>query len=68
MGQYMSIKENLTITIEGDTLDNIRKIAQNEYRSINKQVLMLIYKGLKDVEEESKQLDELKKLKEKGKI
>ena len=62
------IKENLTITVDSDTLDNIRKIAENEYRSINKQVLMLIYKGLKVVEEESKQLDELKTLKEKGKL
>jgi hypothetical protein len=64
----MSIKENLTITIEGDTLDNIRKIAQNEYRSINKQVLLLIYKGLKVVEEETRQLDQLLTLKEKGKL
>jgi len=62
------IKENLTITVDSDTLDNIRKIAENEYRSINKQVLLLIYKGLKVVEEESKQLDELKTLKEKGKL
>jgi hypothetical protein len=64
----MSIKENLTITIDGDTLDNIRKIAQNEYRSINKQVLLLIYKGLKVVEEETRQLDQLLTLKEKGKL
>jgi hypothetical protein len=62
------IKENLTITVDSDTLDNIRKISENEYRSINKQVLLLIYKGLKAVEEESKQLDELKTLKEKGKL
>ena len=62
------IKENLTITVDSDTLDNIRKIAENEYRSINKQVLLIIYKGLKVVEEESKQLDELKTLKEKGKL
>jgi hypothetical protein len=62
------IKENLTITVDSDTLDNIRKIAENEYRSINKQVLMLIYKGLKVVQEENKQLDELKTLKEKGKL
>jgi hypothetical protein len=62
------IKENLTITVDSDTLDNIRKIAENEYRSINKQVLLLVYKGLKAVEEESKQLDELKTLKEKGKL
>ena len=59
-------KENLTITIDSDLLDKIRKIANDELRSINKQVLMLIYKGLKVIEEENRQLDELLTLKEKG--
>lgn len=35
-------KENITITISGDTLDMIRKQAQAEYRSINKQITYLI--------------------------
>jgi len=68
MVKFMLTKENLTITIDGDFLDQIRKLADDEYRSINKQVLMLIYKGFKVVEEENRQLDELLTLKQKGKL
>lgn len=59
-------KENLTITIDSDLLDKIRKIAESEYRSINKQVLVLIVRGFQAIEEDNRQLDELLTLKEKG--
>lgn len=68
MVPYMSIKENVTITIDSKLLDDIRKIAEKEFRSINKQLLVLIVKGFQALEQEEKMLDNLLKLQEEGKL
>jgi hypothetical protein len=36
------VKENITITLDGDMLDSIRKLAEKNYRSINKQIAFML--------------------------
>ena len=43
----MSKLETITITLDAATLDTIRKLAQANYRSINKQIQYIISLGLK---------------------
>jgi len=50
------LKENITITIDCDTLDLIRKQATKEYRSINKHITYLINLGLTVISEKEKGL------------
>jgi hypothetical protein len=50
------LKENITITIERDTLDLIRKQAIKDYRSINKHITYLISLGLTVISEQQKGL------------
>lgn len=44
----MNKKENLTITLDGVTLDAIRKIAEKNFRSINKQVVFWLSIAIQD--------------------
>jgi hypothetical protein len=49
-------KENITITINGETLDIIRKQAVADYRSINKQIAYLIDLALSILKQQQKGL------------
>jgi hypothetical protein len=42
------IKTTITITIEPEKLDEIRKLAVKEYRTVNKQIAYLIDIALED--------------------
>jgi hypothetical protein len=42
------VKENITITINGDMLDSIRKLADKNFRSINKQIVYFLSIALQD--------------------
>jgi hypothetical protein len=44
----MGKKENLTITLDGVMLDAIRKIADKNFRSINKQVVYWLSMAIQD--------------------
>jgi hypothetical protein len=46
----MSKLETITISLDRQTLDSIRKLAQLNYRSINKQIQFIISLGLKSME------------------
>lgn len=46
----MSKLETITISLDRQTLDGIRKLAQSNYRSINKQIQFIISLGLKSME------------------
>ena len=46
----MSKTETITISLDSATLDTIRKLAQVNYRSINKQIQYVISLGLKSME------------------
>lgn len=46
----MSKLETITISLDSATLDTIRKLAQGNYRSINKQIQYIISLGLKATE------------------
>jgi hypothetical protein len=51
-------KENLTITIDGDMLDSIRKLADKNFRSINKQIVFWLSIALQKNLEEKKEKNE----------
>jgi hypothetical protein len=40
------IKSTITITLDPDTLDEIRKRAVKNYRTVNKEIAYLINKGI----------------------
>jgi hypothetical protein len=42
------VKENITITLDGDMLDLIRKLADKNFRSINKQIVFWLCTALQD--------------------
>lgn len=46
----MSKLEAITISVDRATLDTIRKLALDNYRSINKQIQFIIALGLKSLE------------------
>ena len=48
MVMYTMVKENITITIDGDMLDSIRKLANKNFRSINKQIVFWLSIALQD--------------------
>lgn len=50
MAQIMTKLETITISLDSATLDTIRKLAQDNYRSINKQIQFIIALGLKSLE------------------